>query len=198
MAIKSLAQSSVRQAPPVNSMLAGYQPNAFHHLETVRLGGTAASIEFTNLARYSDYQHLQIRYVARSNYGDIFDAFIYRFNNDSGNNYTLHWLQGNGSSVTSSAITPYGSIRDFAGVGATATANSYGAAIADILDPFDATKNTTVRVMSGKVGSENQATLASGVWLNTAAITSITIDQIFGTSFVSGSRFSLYGIKARA
>jgi hypothetical protein len=50
----------------------------------------------------------------------------------------------------------------------------------------------------GGITSEPIVGLYSGAWYNTTALTSITLDQIIGTNFVSGSRFSLYGLKARS
>jgi hypothetical protein len=38
--------------------------------------------------------------------------------------------------------------------------------------------------------------LISGFWNNTAAVTSASLTPSTGASFVTGSRFSLYGIKA--
>ena len=65
----------------------------------------------------------------------------------------------------------------------------------DILDPY-ATKNKTVRSLSGNSGgSDSQVRLMSSAWLNTTSVTSITILGD-GGDLVSGSRFSLYGIKA--
>lgn len=194
MAVKSLAQSTLRQNPQLNSMLAGYQPNAFHHLETVRLGANAASVEFTNLARYSDYQHFQIRAVGRMTFGDVERSLTLRFNGDTATSYYNHGLFGQGStgSYNFSGNTIF--IASFAA--GNATASSFGAAVADILDPFDTTKNTVVRGFGGTVTTP-QVSLRSGVWVNTAAVTSITLLDTT-SNLVAGSRFSLYGIKARA
>jgi hypothetical protein len=65
----------------------------------------------------------------------------------------------------------------------------------DILDYGVTTKNTTMRALNG--GHEyNWIALASGVWMNTAAVTSITFNMpLTSANFVSGTRFSLYGIR---
>ncbi len=198
MAVKSLAQSSLRQSPQINSMLAGYQTNQFHHLETIRLGGNAASVEFTNLARYSDYQHLQIRWTGRTNRAVANDRLYMTFNGDTGNNVYTHQLFGNGSSVSSGAgwgTTDSKVLMESALVGSSGTASAFGAGVMDILDPFETTKNKTIRALFG-----NQTTprveLTSAVYLSTSSLTSLSFSAI--GSLVSGSRFSLYGIKARA
>jgi len=204
MAIKSLARSTVRQAQRGNSALAGYESNYFHHLETVRLGGNASSVEFTNLARYNDFQHLQIRIVgATDRAGDWLDFLYLRFNNDSSANYATHRLFAEGTTIASGAFTSQTSIiRAFYVKGANGTASSFGAGVMDILDPFETTKNTTTRVLTGYVDasptSETIVAFMSGLWMSTAAVTSITLASVNSANFIAGSRFSLYGLKARA
>lgn len=194
MAVKSLAQSSLVEPFSTNSMLAGYESNYFHHLETVRLGGSAASVTFSNLARYSDYQHLQVRMVARVSSGGSNSRVRFQINGTG----TLAWhgLQGTGSTVTSEAITSssYGYAGRVPGTGATTSA--FAATVMDILDPFDTSKNTTTRSLTGSAAIE--VALWSNVWLSTDAISSIVFTDNEGGSFIAGSRFSLYGLKARA
>lgn len=195
MAVKSLAQSGLVTPNGVNSMLAGYQPNMFHHLETVRLGGNAASVEFTNLERYSDYQHLQIRAVTRNSDAVTVNGVLIRFNADSGSNYSQHVLFGNGSSVSSAA----GTSQTFGVIGLSTRAgdSDFGVHVTDILDPFVSNKNTTIRSAVGTIGGGTFVQLRSSAWFNTASITSIQVIQN-AANFTSGSRFSLYGIKAKA
>lgn len=198
MAIKSLAQSSVRQAPVTNSALAGYTPGSFHHLETVRLGGNASSVEFTNLVRYSDYQHLQIRAVGRTSLTSAGNSGIsIRFNGDSANNYAWHRLEGNGSSVVPSAVPSTSGAFALHFPRNSAAASIFAGGVVDILDPYEA-KNKTVRSLNGAPHTQNVIALQSAVWLSTASVNSITFYDVDGGSFLSGSRFSLYGIKARA
>jgi hypothetical protein len=193
MAIRSLAQSSVRQNPQLNSMLAGFQPNQFHHLETVRLGGSASSIEFTNLSRYADYQHLQLRTVVRIASG--LDGINLRLNGDTGTNYANHLLYGDGGS----ALSGSGTSQSFLSLGlAPSASNVFGGSITDLLDAFDSSKNKVTRVLTGEHDGTNRfVQLRSGLWLNTSAVTSM---QIYpnSSSFVAGCRFSLYGLKAKA
>jgi hypothetical protein len=114
-------------------------------------------------------------------------------NGDTGSNYATHFLNGNGSSVASGSQTSiayvYGGYS--AGTGVT---DAYGVGVCDILDYSSTTKNKTSRTLSGVVTDNTVVELRSGVWLNTSAITSLTI-AVFGTSINAGSRFSLYGIR---
>ncbi len=196
MAVRSLAQSSIRQAPQINSMLAGYQTNQFHHLETIRLGGTAASVEFTNLARYADYQHLQIRAIIRSNGNNVDGGNLQaNFNGDTtGGNYRSHFLVNSGSSIAS--FTVANTLLTGKAAGAVSTTGLFAGNVIDILDAFSADKNKTTRALFGH-DSLPQIAFNSGLWVSTAAITSISL-KLGSESFVAGSRFSLYGIKAKA
>jgi hypothetical protein len=79
--------------------------------------------------------------------------------------------------------------------GSSATASSFGAGVMDVLDPFETTKNKTVRALFGNTIAP-RVELTSAVYLSTSSITSLSFSAI--GSLVSGSRFSLYGIKATA
>jgi hypothetical protein len=119
-----------------------------------------------------------------------------RFNADTGSNYATHRLIGNGSAVSSSAATSQTFSQGGANVSNSGATNSFAASVLDILDPFETTKNTTIRSLGGTPDSASiQISFYSGVYLNTAAVTSIVLFPNIG-NYVSGSRFSLYGIKA--
>ena len=197
MGIKSLSNSSgIVNFQKHQSMLAGIELNKFHHLETVRLGSSVASVEFTNLGQYSDYQHLQIRAVARSTRGSSTADFAkITFNSDT-TGYARHALYGNGSSVLSFGLTDIAGTPDFPA--ASSTANAFGAFVVDILDPFETTKNTTMRVFGGSASSPSQIMLESSLWIDTAAVNSMKFESGNSAGFVAGSRFSLYGLKVRA
>ena len=199
MAIKSLARSTIRQAQRVNSALAGYESNYFHHLETVRLGGNAASVTFSNLDRYSDFQHLQLRYVLRTDRASVpYSNGALRLNGDTGSNYNAHYLVGTGSAVSSGFVSSATSMLIGNQPGGTFTTSAFAAGIFDFLDAYDTTKFTTVRCLSGHTGNDTTVSLQSGLWRNTAAVTSITVLNWDSANLAAGSRFSLYGLKAKA
>jgi hypothetical protein len=163
-------------------------------IETSILTSSASSVTFSNLGTYSStYKHLQIRLAVRtSNAGTGF--VVGRFNSDGGSNYRAHWIRGNGSDVGSSesglATRFYASRFD-------AATNVFCPGVIDILDAYSTTKNKTTRTFTGNHGtSPNEIYLFSGLWMNTASITSITLLPDGGSGTLSaGSRFSLYGIK---
>jgi hypothetical protein len=154
-----------------------------------------ASITFSNLGDYSStYKHLQIRTVGRTDRGSgaVADTALVRINGDTGSNYSRHFLLGDGSSVSSGAGASQTSMFGPRFTAAGATANAFGAGVIDILDPYSTTKNTTIRSLNG---IDILIYLTSGAFLSTAAVSSVTLLPEIGSNFVSGSRFSLYGIK---
>jgi hypothetical protein len=166
--------------------------NAYEWLETTVLTGNQASVSFSNLnSTYgSTYQHLQLRIVTRDTFtGGDGSTVLMRFNSDSGSNYAYHQLKGNGSSVTSNGNANQSRI-----VFEQSSNGNWSADIIDILDPFETTKNTTVRILSG-AQTTGFISLVSGFWNNTAALTTILL-QTEGFNLAIGSRFSLYGMRS--
>jgi hypothetical protein len=133
--------------------------------------------------------------VARGTSADTVRPVLIRFNEDTTSSYSSHDLFGTGSSVASDGSTS-GTFSFFGYISsASAAANSFGAGVCDILDPFETTKNTTFRTLSGVSNADQIIILNSGAYLKTDAITSLTLDPFSG-SFAADSRFSLYGLKA--
>lgn len=173
-----------------------FQPSAYDLLETQVLSSDAASITFTSLnSTYgSTYKHLQIRGVAKTNRNEgsgLFATLQYRFNSDSGTNYAGHALSGNGTSVSSGAGT---SLTQLEVPTAGFQAVEYSAFVIDILDAFSTSKNTTVRALAGRTQSA-LIQLVSGLWINTAAVDSISFFDSAATNIESNTRISIYGVK---
>jgi hypothetical protein len=200
MAIKSFTRSTIENNIFYRSMLAGntaFAPSDEDILAEEVLTTTTASVTFSSLATLAaGYQHLQIRLTARTNVASDNDVYRIQLNGDTGTNYSSHRMYGNGSSVVANAYTSEDFMRNLGAIaGNTATANVFGAGIIDILDAFEATKYTTVRSFSGTWRTTSGLVgLQSGMWMNTAAVSSILIDGLSG-SFVAGSRFTLIGLK---
>jgi hypothetical protein len=179
----------------------GAESATFQLLETTVLTGSQASVEFTNLTtKYaSTYQHLQIRMTARMTGSNNFENLLVRLNSDTGSNYARHALLGNGSGVSSSASTSQTTMNlGPVPAGGNQGSGQFGAAVIDILDPYES-KNKTIRNLFGKhtpTGGETWVGLTSGVWLNTASLTTILLYPETASQFATGSCFSLYGLKA--
>jgi hypothetical protein len=171
---------------------AGGVAGTFELVATNILGSSQSSVVFDTSSLGSSYKHLQLRIVAKTNGGDANEAMILRFNSDTATNYGYHILRGNGSAVSSVNESSIDKIffQRFAG---NATTGFFGSSVMDILDAFSTTKNKTTRNLGGV--ATGVVSLDSGLWRSTSAITTISLLPQVGTNFLTGSRFSLYGIK---
>jgi hypothetical protein len=167
-------------------------------IESRILTSSTSSFTFSNLGTYASiYEHLQIRCLVRTDRSANNDAALVRLNNDTGGRYTNHVLSGTGSGVSSLHLGTASSIRLSQAAGALSTSNSFAASTMDILDAFSNNKNKTTRTLTGAQldASLYRVELYSGLYREPDSITSITVLPEGGPNFVSGSRFSLYGIR---
>ena len=171
----------------------GAVAGSYDLLETTILGSATSFVTFSSLATYaSDYKHLQVRMVVRTDRGATNDQIDLQFNADTGANYSRHTLVGDGSAVTSNAGVSETAIKLREIETSLSVANVYNAIVLDILDPYNASKNTTIRALNG-TASRSRIKLTSGAFFNTASLTEMKFAPI--ADFVAGSRFSLYGLK---
>jgi hypothetical protein len=163
-------------------------PPAYDLISTTVLGSDTPSVTFDVSSLGSTYKHLQVRAVVFANGGS---AFI-RYNGDStSGNYRSHGLYGHGSTVTSEDYT-FARDKGMIGGGMGLSTTIPHAHVVDILDPFSTTKNTTTRSLSGR--ALGGVALDSFGYLSTSAITSVQV-MTNAANYLTGSRFSLYGIK---
>jgi len=199
MGVVRLSNAGIRDFQKTDSFLAGntaFVPSAEDFLEEVVLTSSASSVSFTGLGAYTDYKHLQLRWVGRDTRTSLdSDAIRIQFNSDTGTNYAFHRLDGNGSSVISSPDSSK-TFMDIGRMGTNAASSGiFGSGVTDILDFSSTSKNTTIRTLTGvSVSSTETVQLTSGLYNNTGAITAINLFCDNG-DFVTGSRFSLYGAK---
>ena len=190
-------------ASQISGHLYGGPFGAYDSLATVTVpSGGVASVTFAGIP--AGYKHLQIRANVQTNratYG--IDSIQMRFNSDTGSNYTVHWLLGDGASASASSLTnPTTYLRIGDGQVGTSTGGSFGGAVIDVLDYQNTNKYKTVR---GLVGVDHNGTVAglggrvglgSGVWMNSgSAVSSINIFPQAGTLWTQDSSFALYGVK---
>ena len=182
----------------LNAQASGGAAGAFDLLETTTLSTSASSVTFSGLGAYSDYKHLQVRALFKSNdAGTIANALNIRFNSDSGSNYAWHALQGTGSSVIAlgSDSRPEIAIQNAVPDASSGTSNGFGPGVFDILDFSNSSKNTTLRALVGFPDGRIRVGLSSGLWNDTSSVTSIDFSVAGSFNFVSGTRFSLIGVK---
>jgi hypothetical protein len=148
---------------------------------------------FTNIPQ--TFTHLQIRMNNRDLYVSTPSYTYMRFNGDTGDTANNHWLRGDGSSVTSAANQINGNyVITVPQPGNNALANVQNATIIDILDYTNTSKFKTARAISGyDLNGSGFVGLYSGMWRNTAAITSIGIGSAYQED-ASTFRADLYGI----
>jgi hypothetical protein len=168
---------------------------AYDALASVTLSADTATVSFVGIP--SGYKHLQIRCIFRSSTGGGADNVAFQFNGDSSASYATHALIGNGTSASAAAFT--GNTFMYlpsASPDALDTSGMFGAGIIDILDYTNTNKNTTVRALSGYddngSGGYRRVVLSSSLWLNTAAVTSITFSN--SANLAAATSFALFGV----
>lgn len=197
--VYKLSASSIKGRTNYGSMLAGntaFAPRYFESIATVTVGaGGSSSVEFTSIP--GTFTHLQVRGIARTTRAsNESDAILMRFNSDSGSNYARHQLNGDGASASADAGTSTTGMQINRFTASSATASNFGALVSDILDYTNTNKNTTVRTLGGYDNNgSGLISFNSGLWMNTAAITTITLTSLNSANFAQYSHFALYGIK---
>ena len=156
-------------------------------IATTTLGSTQANISFSSLGSYTDLIIIcnPINTSAGSDIG-------IQFNSDTGNNYSGTWINGNGTTASSSRISSYSYIPVLQPVSGQSTVYQ-GQGIIQIMNYGNSTTYKTVVSRYDDASKSTGATV--GLWRNTAAITSILMKPGTG-SFASGSTFTLYGLAA--
>lgn len=199
MAVRRLSQSSLstRGRGKASSFIAGY---GFGVDEMDRLAvvtapsGGSSTLSISSIP--GSYQHLQLRILGKSSSTSAADHVVQmRFNNDAGSNYAWHRLQGNGSAASSGALATT-TVIEMGSLASSETgkASMFGGIVVDILDYASTSKFKTVRAIGGSdLNGSGYAALSSGLWMSTAAVTSITLFANTGV-YAEFSRFAVYGV----
>jgi hypothetical protein len=157
-------------------MATTYEPIA-----TTTLSTTAANVDFTSISgSYTDLILIVDALLSSSN-----NSFGFRYNSDTGNNYSFTYLFGDGSAATSGRQSNV-SIADAGYISGTRSTN--------IVHIQNYSNATTYKTHISRFSPSNlYAGTYVGLWRSTSAITSISIIPASST-FASGSTFTLYGI----
>lgn len=160
-------------------------------IESQSLSASAASVTFSNIPQ--TYKTIKLAISSRSNRAVTANNLAITFNN-SGTGYSERLLRGDGASVISAnqsiAVLDY-----FYSPGSSATSNTFSNI--EITIPNYA--GSTNKPVSIDAVTENNATTSylsidAGLWSNSAAITSVKVEDESGGNFVFGSTFTLYGL----
>lgn len=163
--------------------------SSYESIATITASGSQSTVTFSSIP--STFKHLQLRINGRE--GTSGGVVYARLNGDTGTNYAWHYLRGSGASTIAAAGAASQSeiwLSTFLGY----SADYSGAILVDILDYANTSKYKTTRTFAGTYDTVNNAiSISSGLWLNTAAVNSITI--FTSNNYDNRSSFALYGIK---
>jgi hypothetical protein len=166
--------------------------NTYVALETQTLSSAVASVTFSSISQaYTDL----VMVINTNGISAGASAYAAQFNGDTATNYAHHFMLGTGSAVASTGQATINKFPLIDSSNNAATANVFAVTVADISDYTNTNKYKTARSIAGlDTNGNGSAFLCSGLWMNTAAITSITVVPE-NTAFAQYSSFALYGIK---
>jgi len=170
---------------------------SYESIATVTVGsGGSSSIDFTSIP--STFKHLQIRGISRSTAAQNYMGLRMQVGNgsiDTGSNYSVHELTGDGSTASAGANTPQTTTFVTTSLAANDLANTFGVAVIDLLEYANTNIYKTFRDLGGcdKNGG-GYVNFNSGSWRSTSAINTIKIYASAG-NLAQYSQFALYGIK---
>lgn len=161
--------------------------NTYESIATQTLGSAVNQVTFSSIpSTYTDLVVVQNGTFTSA----AGDAFI-RFNSDTGSNYSMTWLTGNGTASGSGRETSQTRmIIDINGYPTTGVSTR----ILQINNYSNTTTNKTVLARSNNAATGVDAIV--GLWRSTAAISTIDLYAWTTNSFSIGTVLSLYGIKA--
>lgn len=164
-------------------------PSALVPLANLTLTGNQTTVTFSSISQSYRDLLLVSQLVMPTDNGN---SFYYRFNGDSGTNYSWVQMRGDGSSIFSNAATTQAQIASAGSISTVPTS-----AIFSVLDYSATDKHKTALLRANVMWSADPNVMAVvGRWANTAAITSLTIILTGATGFAAGSTFALYGVSA--
>jgi hypothetical protein len=153
--------------------------------------GGSSTFSFTNIPQ--TYKHLKLHLVARGAY-TAYDITPYmRFNQDTGNNYYLHYVSSNGSTLNQvSDYRPYARFMPTI-PGSYIDSNNFAGGWVEIFDYTNSNKAKVYRGWGGCTPSSGFG-FSSGTWTQTGAITRLDF-QLETGNWLAGSHFALYGLR---
>lgn len=169
---------------------------AFVLISDQLLGSPAATVTFSSIA--GTFKHLRLVLEARSSTAATGDTIYFQVNGDTTLNYAVQQVFGN--NTTTGASQNLSATADATELpGATALAGESGVSDCIFVNYAGTVFNKRAVVSNGAtVGTTLSGNMYSLFkvwrWGNTAAITSIVVGLGSGANFITGSRFTLYGI----
>lgn len=162
-------------------------------LATNTLGSSATSITFSSIS--TSYTDLVAVFSGSITTATRVGLNIQVGNGtvDTGSNYSITWLSGNGTTAYSGKDTSSGAI-----LSGGIISNTISFSTVNFLNYSNTLTYKTTLVKSGNLGSTAQQDVATwvGQWRSTSAINTIKFYPDAGASFSAGTMITLYGIAA--
>lgn len=160
-------------------------PSTMTPIATQTLTAGAATITFSSIPQgYTDLVFVTSGASQPAGGGSV----VLRFNGDTASNYSYLYMFGSGSGSGSSGV-----FTNVGGVLVNRHNTTDGSGWTSISNYSNTSVNKTV---ISRGGGNNIAIMLTGMWRNTAAITSIACSMESGPGFATGFTATLYGIKA--
>ena len=167
-------------------------------IATTYVEADVASVTFSSLG---SYEHLQLRCSIMGGRDGSTNNTCLLLNGDTGTNYSNHSMFVSETTAYSQAYTGQASLGggSFNTTPSVSSENqsNFATGIFDILDYRNTDKNTTVACLfAANLGSYNYLYVSSGMWSDTAAVTSITVIMNPTYNTARGSEITLYGLNS--
>ena len=165
-------------------------PTTYEPIATTTLGSASTSITFSSIpGTYTD-----LRIVLLMSGSSATNRPRFYFNTDTGTNYSYVQVVGEGTVAFANTSNNDNRILFAANPNPSTTIPSFYTA--DIFSYSEATNKTVLCSGSSDANGSGGTGQTVGLWRSTAAITQIVIDNQSGATYSTGTRATLYGIKA--
>lgn len=159
----------------------------YEPIATTTLGSATATITFSSIpATYTDLK-IVFSYIGAGN------SIRLRFNNDSGTNYAMGLIQGNGTTAVGDRSTSQVAV--FLPYYNTLGTNIPGLMNIDVFSYAGSTNKTSLLMAYTDSNGSGGVEVDTFVWINTSAINRVDLYANSGT-MPAGTIATIYGIKA--
>jgi len=157
--------------------------------------GSGGATDFTFSSIPNTYTDLVLEFSVRTDYTSTFDGCLLRINGDTGANYTIRNVRGNGSGATSASGSGVTNLFVGSIPGVNATSSTFqNAAIYFPNYAGSSNKSLSIDSVSENNNTTAYALLAAALWSSTSAINTLKLYPEVGTVFVQYSTAYLYGV----
>lgn len=162
-------------------------PATYEPIATTTLSSAAATITFSSIP--GTYTDLRLVLLVLGNLNGV----GIRFNSDSGTNYSMTYLNGDGASAISYRLSNQTRVNlGPVNIASSTTIPNFMAV--DIFSYAGSTNKTFLNSQSFDANGSGDRTAQVGLWRNTSAITSIELTNMGAGNYNSGTTATLYGI----